>query len=374
MKKVRVLHIIKSLGRGGAETLLPETLRLHDRGHFDFHYIYFLPWKDQMVGALRDAGGVVTCLSASNNVWLALRAEDVVRYVRQHDIALVHCHLPWAGFVGRWVHQRTGMPVIYTEHNKQERYHGVTRWLNKISFNYQTAAVAVSGDVRESIEKNIAPAIPIYEILNGVNTDFFQRGEGIGVPVRERLGIPVDAVVVGIVSVFRFQKRLKEWLRVFNEAARAQDNFFGIIVGDGPLRAEVEAELVTLGLRGRVFLPGLQTEVKPWYAAMDIFMMTSVFEGLPIALLEAMSMGCAVVTTSAGGIKEVVRHEEDGLVVDVDAWTSLGTILQSVAEDAVLRKRLAEAARTRVVEAFSLQRMVGDLEQLYTRVFSGKYS
>jgi glycosyltransferase involved in cell wall biosynthesis len=85
-------------------------------------------------------------------------------------------------------------------------------------------------------------------------------------------------------------------------------------------------------------------------------------------------MGCAVVTTSAGGIKEVVRHEEDGLVVDVDAWTSLGTILQSVAEDAVLRKRLAEAARTRVVEAFSLQRMVGDLEQLYTRVFSGKYS
>ncbi len=318
-----------------------------------------------MVGALEEAGGLVDCLSAANNVSLALRAEEVVRYVRRHRIDLLHCHLPWAGFVGRWVHQRTGLPVVYTEHNKQERYHGITRWLNKVTFNYQTVVVAVSADVRQSIEKNISPAIPIIEVLNGVNTHFFQREEGAGLAIRARLGIPAGAMVVGTVAVFRFQKRLKEWLRVFGEATRSGHWLYGIVVGDGPLRAEVEAEVQALGLEGRVFLAGLQTDVKPWYAAMDIFMMTSVFEGLPIALLEAMSMGCAVVTTDAGGIKEVVRHEREGLVVSVDAWPSMAALLGQVADDEALRQRLAQAARARVEDSFGLVRMVRELEDIY---------
>lgn len=373
MKKIRVLHIIKSLGRGGAETLLPETLRLHDRSVFEFQYVYFLPWKNQLVERLESQGAIVHCLPARNNLAILASVRALVSLVRAQKIDLVHCHLPWAGFVGRLLFQGWGVPVIYTEHNKQERYHGITRWINRLSFNHQTAAVAVSADVRESIQKNIGPAIPIYEVLNGVNTAFFQREENAGLPVRARLGIPVDAVVVGIVSVFRLQKRLNEWMHVFKAAAEEQENLYGIIVGDGPLRSEVEGELMALGLGGRVFLAGLQTEVKPWYAAMDIFMMTSVFEGLPIALLEAMSMGCAVVSTDAGGIKEVVRHEKDGLVVGVDAWASLGLVLQRVAADPVLRKRLGQAARARVVEAFSLQRMVGELEQLYGEVLSRKH-
>ena len=71
MQKIKILHIIKSLGRGGAEMLLPETLKIHDKTKFEFHTIYFLPWKNQMVEAIENAGGKVTCFSASNNIkWM----------------------------------------------------------------------------------------------------------------------------------------------------------------------------------------------------------------------------------------------------------------------------------------------------------------
>jgi glycosyltransferase involved in cell wall biosynthesis len=364
-KKVRILHVIKSLGRGGAEMLLPETLKLHDQSRFEFHYIYFLPWKDQMVSAIEQAGGNVTCLWASNNLQIIRMAKEVIAYIRRNKIQLIHAHLPWAGIVSRFVHRQTGIPVIYTEHNKQERYHTVTKWMNKLTFNWQTAAIAVSGDVEESVKVNVHPRIPVYRIVNGVNTDTFKRDPTAGLTFRKQLGIPEHAVVAGIVAVFRFQKRLTEWLEVFKEASDQKPDLYGIIVGDGPLKNELMAHRKQLGLEQKVIMPGLQADVKPFYSVMDIFMMTSIFEGMPVALLEAMSMGCAVLTTDAGGIKEVVRNRVDGLTVPVNQYRQLSEKLSSLANDGAERNRLAQAGRSRVMEAFSLNRMVWKLEELY---------
>jgi glycosyltransferase involved in cell wall biosynthesis len=288
--KIKVLHIIKSLGRGGAEMLLPETLKLHDREKFEFHYIYFLPWKDQMVEAIQTSGGIVTCFSASNNVRIMLQVSRVIGYVKEKNIQLIHCHLPWAGIVGRLVYKATKVPVLYTEHNKQERYHFLTRWMNRFTFNWQHAAIAVSRDVAESILHNIGPRVKVHEILNGANTNFFQRDGEERRRFRRQLNIPDEAIVIGTLSVFRFQKRLKEWLEVFAAVSARHPNVYGIIVGDGPLKEELLKHRTQLGLDEKVIMPGLQTEVKPWFSVMDIFMMTSVFEGLPIAMLEAMSM------------------------------------------------------------------------------------
>lgn len=366
LKPKKILHIIKSMGRGGAETLLPETLKLHDQRQFEFHYVYFLPWKNQMVEALECHGGRVTCIPASNNARIMLKVGEVVRYIREHDIELIHCHLPWAGMVGRLVHRSTGLPVLYTEHNKQERYHLLTRWMNKLTFNGQSLAIAVSNDVAESIVKNIHPAIPVRTILNGVNTDFFQRDRAAGLQIKKQLGIPEEAFVVGTVAVFRFQKRLKEWLDVFAKASQSNPNLYGILVGDGPLKSELESYRAQLGLVDKVIMPGLQTEVKPYYSAMDIFMMTSVFEGLPIALLEAMSMGCVIATTDAGGIKEVIRNESEGVIVPVDQWQTLPEKIINLGQQPSRRSQLSLAARARVIESFSLQRMVNELEQVYS--------
>jgi glycosyltransferase involved in cell wall biosynthesis len=364
-EKIKVLHVIKSLGRGGAEMLLPETIRLHDRERFEFHVIYFLPWKNQLVQTLEQTGACVTCFSANNNIQLLFRAGKIIQYVKRHQISLIHAHLPWAGFVSRLVHGLTKVPLLYTEHNKQERYHFLTRWLNRITFNWQSMAIAVSGDVAESIQKNIQPVVPVKRILNGVNVDLFQRNKEDGAEVRSSLGIDTDAIVVGTVAVFRFQKRLIEWLEIFHKAATHEPKLIGIIVGDGPLKPEIVQRVKEFKLEGRVHLAGLQTEVRPWFSAMDIFMMSSIFEGLPIALLEAMSMACAIATTDAGGIKEVIRHEVDGLMVPVDQWKSLSDLLTTLANDDERRRMLGTAARARVIQTFGMDRMVESLERLY---------
>ncbi|MDT0689825.1 glycosyltransferase [Salegentibacter sp. F188] len=363
MRKIKILHIIKSLGRGGAEMLLPETLKIHDTHKFEFHYIYFLPWKDQMVNALEDAGGKVTCMEAKNNIYLFLRYNNVIDYCKREGIELIHCHLPWAGFLGRLVFKKTGIPVLYTEHNMQERYHVVTKKINKSTFNYQSMAFGVSEDVTNSIKNNIHPSIPVKTLLNGVNTGSFTRKGDES--IREKFGIPKNAIVLGNVAVFRFQKRLKEWLQVFAKVQATNTNVYGIIVGTGPLEEEIKEEFNNLDLEGKVFFPGLQTEVKPYFEAMDIFMMSSSFEGLPIALLEAMSMECAVVATDAGGIKEVVINGETGLTCKVEDWGKLVELVQVLLDDPTKLEKYKVAARKRVIDAFSLKTMVEALEDNY---------
>jgi L-malate glycosyltransferase len=362
--KIKVLHIIKSLGRGGAEMLLPETLALHDNEKFEFHYIYFLPWKDQMVAAIQKHGGKVTCFKANNNIQIILQWREVRKYITENNISLIHAHLPWAGFLSRILFRLARIPVVYTEHNKQERYHKLTFLLNKLTFNWQTRAIAVSGDVAESININIKPKIAIQCILNGVNTASFCRDPKAGEQIRRDHNIPTDAFVIGTVAVFRFQKRLVEWLEVMAEVCNKDKRIYGIIVGDGPLKAEIVTKRKELGLEERVVMPGLITEVKPWLSAINVYMMTSVFEGLPIALLEAMSMECAVVATNAGGIKEVIRNEQDGLTVDVDEWRKLPGLIDRI-KDRNMLLALSRSARLRVVESFSLKRMVTELETVY---------
>ncbi|UII23883.1 glycosyltransferase [Fulvivirga ligni] len=362
--KIKVLHVIKSLGRGGAEMLLPETLALHNQNSFEFHYIYFLPWKDQMVSSLQTVGGKVTCFNASNNVKLILKQRELIDYIRDNDIQLVHAHLPWAGFISRIVSKRCGVPVIYTEHNKQERYHKITFSLNKLTFGWQRKVLAVSSDVQTSILKNIGDKTRVETVLNGVNTDKFTRLNSVQrLDFRRKQNIPETATVVGTVAVFRFQKRLKEWLQVFSEASKHNPNLFGVIVGDGPLKEELITERARLGLQEKVLMPGLQTNTLDWFSIMDIFMMTSIFEGLPIALLEAMSMECAILTTDAGGIKEVISHNDSGLMVSIDDWMDLSQTLSKIESEQI--QTLGKQARKRVVENFSLTNMVNRLEEIY---------
>tara|TARA_R100001369_G_scaffold92896_1_gene141042 strand:+ start:50727 stop:51851 length:1125 start_codon:yes stop_codon:yes gene_type:complete len=370
MQKFKILHIIKSLGRGGAETLLPETLKLHNCEKFEFHYIYFLPWKNQMVEAIENEGGHVTCISATNNFKLLQHYPAVISYCKKHSINLIHCHLPWSGFLGRIVFSKTKIPLIYTEHNIQERYHILTKLLNKLTFNKQSIALGVSKDVTRSIKENISPSIPFQTLLNGVNTQKFKRDIVKGNSIRDKFKIPTDAIVIGNIAVFREQKSIPDWLHAFKIISDRADYVFGILVGAGPLEDEIKTLVKNLDLEKKVFLPGLQTDTVSYFSAMDIFMMSSAFEGLPIALLEAMSMNCAIVATKAGGVVEVIRENEDGILCEVGNIKELsnGALrLIHISED---RRNFQEAARLRVETEFSLENMVEKLEECYLEVIN----
>src|SRR3712207_3826346 len=114
-EKIRVFHLIKGLGRGGAEMLLPEGLRFADRDRFEYSYGYFLPWKNAMVEALETQGVEVTCFGGRNNLQILLAARVVAAHLKRARIDLVHGHLPIAGVVGRIAARLAGIPMVYTE-------------------------------------------------------------------------------------------------------------------------------------------------------------------------------------------------------------------------------------------------------------------
>lgn len=369
MQKIRILHIIKSLGRGGAEKLLPETLKLHDQMVFEFHYIYFLPWKNQMEEELRAAGGKVTCFPVGGNISMMLSIRKVVGYIREHGIHVIHGHLPWSGILARFCGKLTHLPIVYTEHNKQERYHVATRMANLATLNMVTTILSVSQDVAISIRKH-KPNIKaeLKTLSNGVNTVSYTRKLFADSLVREKLGIPSSSIVIGTIAVFRDQKRLDVWLQVAAEILRANNDVHFIIVGDGPNKEKLLELRKTLQIEGRVHMPGIEIEVRPYLAAFDIFMMTSIFEGLPIALLEAMAMECAVVSTDAGGIKEVVRHRIDGLLCDIENTNGLVSHANALINDTEQIKKFGSAARARIVDHFDMRTMVAGLESVYSTV------
>jgi len=172
---------------------------------------------------------------------------------------------------------------------------------------------------------------------------------------------------IGTMAVFRFQKRLDLWLELFKKITEQYPDkkIKGVIVGAGPLKELIEQKRVELDLEEDVLMSGLQTNTIDWFSAMDMYMMCSVFEGLPIALLEAMSCGLPVVTTNAGGIGEVIRHEVDGLLVPVDESNKIVKEAGKLIADTSLRLQYAHASRIRVVDAFGMERMVWELEDCY---------
>ena len=155
MANIKILHIVKSLDRGGAEILLLETLKLHNKEAYEFFYVYFLSWKNKLVKEIEEQSGTVINLSSKNNIQIFFQILKVRNFIKKNNFQIIHCHLPWTGIVGRIVGKISNIPVIYSEHNKQERYHFITRLLNKATYNWQNLAIAVSEDVKNSIHKNI---------------------------------------------------------------------------------------------------------------------------------------------------------------------------------------------------------------------------
>ena len=349
--------------------LLPETLRVHNRDEFSFRYLYFLPHKGQVAEDLRQLGVTVDCIAATNNAAILSKTSEVAAIAKDWKADLIHCHLPIAGVVGRLVGKLTGIPVVYTEHNKQERYHFLTRHLNLRTLGWNQHVITCSGDVKVSIDKHVDLGnTPVEPLLNGVNTARFSRADFPRTRVRAQLGLPEEKIIVGTVCVFRTQKRLHHWLQLAGRLYADNKNLHFVIVGDGPEEAVLRQQIAAAGMDDVISLPGRIQEVRPWLGAMDVYLMTSEFEGLPIAMLEAMSMELPVVATQAGGIGEAITDGSEGFLSPVTEWERLETPLRNLIADPTLRKQIGQGARTRVQKEFSVERMARELERIYAQV------
>jgi glycosyltransferase involved in cell wall biosynthesis len=364
-RPLRVFHLIKSLGRGGAEMLLADGPRVSDPARFEYGFGYFLPHKRALVDELERQFGHVTCFPASSATAMFSQTLKVAAHLKSWRADVVHCHLPLAGVVGRLAGRLANVPVVYTEHNAQERYHRATRLAARATWRLQRRVIAVSNDVGRSIARSLGDSVPVRVILNGVSVDRFIRAEFDAARVRRELGFDASAKLVGNVAVFRTQKRLDLWLEVAKRVLSQSPETRFVLVGDGPERANVERRIAELGLAGRVALPGLQTDVRPYLAAMDLYLMTSDFEGIPIALLEAMAMQVTPVVTDAGGMPEMITSGRDGLVLTRGNVAELARAAQQLLANDAQRAAFAEAARSTVAERFSTQRMMREIEEEY---------
>lgn len=347
--------------------LLPRLFRSFDPG-LSFGVGYFVPWKDALVGEIRDLGVSVICFDAASPVAMLARRGAVANWIRRERFDLVHCHLPMSGVVARLAGRAAGIPVVYTEHNLQERYRFLTRQANRMTWSAQDAVVAVSEQVADSIDRLMGSRVPVRVIHNGVPSPSVRIFEEQARKLRQSMGFSPDRIVIGTLAVFRKQKRLDHWIEVAARARSADPRLRFLIVGDGPLRAQIAEKIATVGLSEVVRMPGLQNEPRPWLAAMDIFMSTSQFEGLPLALLEAMAMARPVIATRVGGVPEAVESGESGILSEFGDIDGLSAAVVRLAADSGARARIGEAARARIMSAFSMERMASGLESLYLSV------
>ena len=358
----RVVLLAKGLGPGGMERLAVAQVRFGDEARFDYSVAYLRPDKDQLVGEAEAAGARCTCLATSpaDPRWpLRLRA-----LVSRDGIDVVHVHSPaLAPAVRVAVRTMRARPrVVYTEHNQWAAYHPVTRWANRLTFGLDDAHVAVSASVRASVSARYRRGLPV--LIHGIDVEQVAAARSTRAGVRAELGLTEDDVVIGAVANLRREKGHQDLLAAAVQVTSARPRARFIVAGQGPLEAELRAEVATLGLTGHVTYLGFRADAWRVMSAFDIFVLASRFEGLPVALMEARALGLPVVATRAGGLAEHVVDGVDGVLVAPQRPEELAAGLVALIDDPAQRARLAQQSAARADE-YDVRRAARAVEALY---------
>ena len=366
----RVLYVLKTLGRGGTEQVVATAARHFDRGSFAYEVAYLLRSGDALVDTLRQFDLPVHCLDGDRGLgWLG----RLRRLVRDRGIDLVHVHSPYAAVGTRLaLRGRHSRPVVYTEHSIWEAYHPATRWGNMLTYSRNDHVFAVSRHVVDSIRypawlrRRSMP--PIELRYQGIDTDLVKPAAHPN-GVREELGLPADAPVVGTVANFTVHKAHPQLLRAFKEVCRAIPDARLVLVGTGPEEGRVRRLAHELGLDGAVLFTGTRADVPRVAGTFDVFALSSIQEGLAIAVLEAMALGIPCVVTDVGGIPEVVVDGEDGIIVPPKDTGALAHAIVSLLRDPERRTRMGLAARSRAAE-FDIRETVRVSESVYKELLA----
>lgn len=364
---VRVLWLTKGLGLGGAERLLALTAAKLDPQRFHIDVAYLLPWKDALVPELSSHGVRTVCLGARRTVdprWIwRLRT-----LLRQGGYQIVHTHSPVPAAAARLLAGRR-VELIHTEHNVWSRYRWPTYAVNAATYRRNAAIIAVSEGVTASISKPVwlpgRPLPPVETLLHGVAPDRAPRGRVARQRARGALGIASDTPVIGTVANFTPKKDHAGLIEAIDRIRRDVPDVIALWVGTGPLEAELRSQVGARGLGDHIRFLGMRDDVPDLLPALDVFVLGSRFEGLPISLLEAMAAGLPSVTTRVGGIAEAIDDGKQGLLVPAGDPGALAGAVTELLEDDAMRVRMGEAALERVTRDFSIDRAAIRTAALY---------
>jgi glycosyltransferase involved in cell wall biosynthesis len=304
---------------------------------------------------------------------------QLTRFIKQGNYLIVHTHSSKAGILGRWAAKLAGTPIIvHTVHGwgHHDRQRPLIRKfyivLEKLTLPFTDKLIAVSPrDIEKGLRDGVGQLENYVVIRSGIELDRFGHPRVSRAETRAELGIPLNAPVVGTVTRLSPQKAPLDFVQAAGIIVQNLPEAWFVMVGDGPLRTQVEALAAELGLTDRLVLTGLRRDVPELMAAFDIFVLSSLWEGLPRVLPQAMATGLPVVATAIDGNAEAVQDGRNGRLVPPSDPAALAQAVSELLGNPPLAVEMGAAGRQRALE-FSAQKMVDDIAALYTRLMAQK--
>ena len=370
-RRRRILVLIKCMGHGGAEQLVVSMMRRRDRERFDYEVAYILEDRDTLVPQLREAGVAVHSLGSRGNQdlrWIPRLRGLLV----EGDFDIVHSHLPYAATFGRLVAATLPPPrpaLVYTEHCMWDTMALPVKVLNRPTIRLDDRFLVVSEACRQSLPPALRRRAQV--LVHGIELepirDAALRRSELRKSVRDELDLSDGELLALTVANFRWQKGYDVLLSAAKQVTDRCVPVRFAAVGDGPLRPDLERRHVELSLHDHFVFLGERDDVPRLLAAADMFVLPSRYEGLPLALMEAVCSGLPVVATAVSEIPNLLTNGSDALLVPPEEPGALAEAITEMARDAALRRRLAAAA-LRLADRFDIERCVREVESIYDQL------
>jgi len=353
LKSPRILYVINSLGIGGAETLLYNVAsEIHKNKIADID-ICTLYGKGNLGEKLHSEGLRIYDFSFEHKYSCKAVAE-LKKLIKNGKYDIVHAHLFPSGYYAALSsfliepHR-----LIYTEHNiyNRRRKYKLLRPLENIIYNRFDKIIAVSNTVKDEL-KNWLPAVSKKTVV---------IPNAVPINACSELNKDIDILFVGRLEKVKGVDLLLDALKILNKGYKT------FIVGNGAERKNLESLARNLGLHDSVVFTGARSDVKDFMCRSKIFVLPSRWEGIPLALLEAMGLGLPVIASKVGGSVEVIQHGVDGLLVTPEDTGELSRLITETLADDILRERLGCNAKVKIKERYSLEQYVDRLMEIYRR-------
>jgi len=367
-----VCQVLHSLCVGGAEVLAARfARRLRDRFRFLF---VCLDASGTLGDELAGEGFPVHVLGRRPGLdWRC--SYRLAALLRREQVDVIHAHqyTPFFyGLMARLLYRRPA--VLFTEHGRHfPDYPRRKRVLaNRLLLRRRDRVVAVGEAVRQAIIANERiPAGRVEVVYNGVNLAPFAAGAPDRAALRRELGVGPDDLVIVQVARLDYLKDHATAVRTLAHVVRRRPDARLVLVGEGPEADRINDQVRRSGLEANLRPLGLRQDVARLLAAADVFLLTSISEGIPLTLIEAMAAGLPVVATRVGGVAEVVEDGGTGLLAAAGDDAALAGHVLRLAEDRALAGRMGERGRQRARQVFAEERMHAAYARLYDELARG---
>jgi glycosyltransferase involved in cell wall biosynthesis len=369
--RARVAQLLLTLCPGGAEHLVIElSLRLAARHGMP---VFCLDDAGALAPRLESQGIPVTAMRRRPGFRPSL-AWRIANMTRRAGIDVLHCH-QYSSFVygalATLLHRE--LRVVYTEHGRLDDGPPSRKRIlvNPYFSQLPHAICAVSEDLQRHMATEGFPSSSVDVIHNGIHTGP-PPGPADRARARHALGLPGDALVVGTAARLDPVKDLGTLLDAFGLLVESRRNARLVIIGDGPEREAITARVAAMGLGREVLLTGYRADVRALLPALDMYVNSSISEGVSLTILEAMAAQLPVIATAVGGTPEVVRHDSTGVLVPARSPSAMTEALLLLAGAPEIGTKLGRMGRRIVESNFTLERMVEDYAEIYQRLAGGR--